>query len=147
LFPLLARHLPYHVASLAFGTRSLKFDLVEANTTFVPTIGARGLFDGFPWITFPHPNGGGTFARVKTVGALAEFGYLPRNDEATNPDGTGWNVVVFGPYFANATVIPNGDYRILMRALRVTGDLKRQEDYDSYLSEVIGVRNEAPSTP
>ena len=113
----------------------------------MPTIGARGLLDIFPWITFPHPNRGGTFARVKIVGSLAEFGYLPRNDEGTTAEDSGWNVVVLPPYFANATVIPNGNYRVLVRALRVTGDPKRQEDYDSYLSEIIGVRNEAPATP
>ncbi|TFK18825.1 subtilisin-like protein [Coprinopsis marcescibilis] len=46
---------------------------------------------------------------------------------------------VNGPFFSNGTVIPAGLYRILLRALRVTGNPERQEDYESWLSPVIGV--------
>ena len=43
--------------------------------------------------------------------------------------------------FANGTVIPNGAYRFLFRALRVlTGDLTKEEDYESWLSPVIGIQ-------
>jgi hypothetical protein len=41
--------------------------------------------------------------------------------------------------FANGTVIPNGNYRVLMRSLRVTGDPTNEADYDSWLSPIIGV--------
>lgn len=43
------------------------------------------------------------------------------------------------PIFANGTVIPNGRYRILLRALRVTGDSNKEEDWESWLSEIVGV--------
>jgi hypothetical protein len=41
--------------------------------------------------------------------------------------------------FANGTVIPNGSYKILLRALKVTGDPTNEADYESWLSPVIGV--------
>ena len=43
------------------------------------------------------------------------------------------------PFFANGTRIPNGSYRFLLRALRVTGNPQRQEDYESWLSPVVGL--------
>jgi hypothetical protein len=42
------------------------------------------------------------------------------------------------PVFANGTGIPNGYYRYLLRALRVTGNPQRQEDYESWLSPILG---------
>ena len=114
----------------------------------LPTIGARGLFDGQPSITSPRPNGGRTFARVRTVGALYEYSYLSREDELVKND-TDYNSIrrLPSPHFDDGSLIPNGFYRILMRALRVTGDPEKQEDYDSYLSEIVGIWNEAPSSP
>lgn len=41
--------------------------------------------------------------------------------------------------FADGTTIPKGSYKILVRALRVTGDLTKDEDYDSWLSPGVGV--------
>lgn len=43
------------------------------------------------------------------------------------------------PVFANGTTIPEGSYRILLRALRVTGNPDNQEDYESWLSPVVGI--------
>jgi hypothetical protein len=43
------------------------------------------------------------------------------------------------PTFANGTAIPAGSYRILVRSLRVTGNPTAEEDYDSWLSPIIGV--------
>jgi len=41
------------------------------------------------------------------------------------------------PIFANGTMIPNGEYRILLRALRITGDPTVEGDYESWLSPII----------
>lgn len=41
--------------------------------------------------------------------------------------------------FANGTTIPNGSYKILLRALKVTGDTTNEADYESWLSPTIGV--------
>ncbi len=56
-------------------------------------------------------------------------------------DGTGFNEVALSqPQFANGTKIANGAYRILLRALKVTGDPTREEDFESWLSPVIGIQ-------
>lgn len=41
------------------------------------------------------------------------------------------------PTFANGTAIPNGRYKILIRALKITGDPKKESDYDAWLSPVV----------
>jgi len=39
--------------------------------------------------------------------------------------------------FANGTTISNGSYRLLIRALRITGDPTNESDYESWLSPVM----------
>ncbi|KAH9484892.1 Minor extracellular protease vpr [Psilocybe cubensis] len=128
---------------LAFGTPAFRVDLVNANINFKPTITSRALggFGGLgPFFSFPSPHGGGTFAQVKIVGALAEFDFVSRNDDDTSATGDGFSSFVLDtPTFANGTTIPNGAYRVLVRALRVTGNPAREEDWESWLSPVVGV--------
>lgn len=55
-------------------------------------------------------------------------------------DGNPYNLLaVDEPIFANGTVIPNGRYRILLSALKVTGDPSKEEEYESWLSEIVGI--------
>ena len=49
--------------------------------------------------------------------------------------------------FANGTAIPNGMYRVLLRVLKVTGDRRKQEDYETWLSPIVGVQVEAKPEP
>lgn len=39
--------------------------------------------------------------------------------------------------FANGSAIPDGVYRVLVRALRVTGDRAREEDFERWVSPVF----------
>ncbi|KAH9484870.1 Minor extracellular protease vpr [Psilocybe cubensis] len=119
---------------LVFGTPALRIDLVDPAINLVPTLGARG-FRGGPFFTFPHKNKAGSYARVKVVGSLASFDYITRLNEGSDPYSL---LNIEEPVFANGTAVPSGAYRILLRALRVTGDATRQEDYESWLSPVIG---------
>ncbi len=41
--------------------------------------------------------------------------------------------------FANGTAIPDGLYKILFRALKVTGDAHSEADFESFLSPIVGV--------
>jgi len=57
------------------------------------------------------------------------------------PPGNGYSLVEFKkPTFANGTTIPNGSYRVLIRALKVTGDPTDEADYESWLSPVVGFK-------
>ncbi|KAF7321903.1 Subtilisin-like protease [Mycena kentingensis (nom. inval.)] len=116
-----------------FGTPALRLDLVDAATTFKPTLSSRDA----PVFSFGHKPAKGTFAQVPTVGLLLEVDWLTRNDLGENDVLD--NEVLLTNTFANGTTIPNGAYKILLRSLKVTGDPKNEADWESWLSPVIGV--------
>ncbi|KAF9547696.1 subtilisin-like protease [Agrocybe pediades] len=139
---------PTLVWRLAFGTPAFRADLVSSNINFKPTITSRSFGNFGPFFTFPSPHNGGTFAQVKIVGPLAEFDFVSRNNDDTTPGGEGSNSFVLEtPTFANGTTIPNGSYRVLIRALRVTGDPKNEADYESWLSPVLGIQASPSKSP
>ncbi|KAI0745166.1 subtilisin-like protease [Earliella scabrosa] len=143
---------PQLVSRLNFGTAKFRVDLVDPAIKLATTLNTREaeaeaegthVFErsifGFPIFSFPHGPKGGSFAKVKTLGALFEADFQPRNSETD--DGTGFNLLSFAtPSFANGTAIPNGAYRLLLRALKVTGNPTKEEDFESWLSPIIGVQ-------
>ncbi|KAK1222039.1 hypothetical protein PQX77_015138 [Marasmius sp. AFHP31] len=97
---------------LAFGTPVLRMDLVSAD---------------FDLQTSHHGFDNDTL--------LDRYDYVSRNDETY--------LVAFSlgqpePVFANDTKVPDGRYKYLLRALRVTGDPLNEDDYDKWLSPVVG---------
>ncbi|KAF8800185.1 subtilisin-like protease [Phlegmacium glaucopus] len=111
---------PSLIFRLVFGSPALDIDLVDASTT-------------------ANSVSSGSFAGVNVLGSLMSLDYTPRNNET----GTGNPFTVFNittPTFANMTVIPNGSYRVLIRALRVTGDPQSEKDYETWLSPIVGVQ-------
>ncbi|KAI0049877.1 subtilisin-like protease [Auriscalpium vulgare] len=128
---------PLVLNRLAFGTPMLRYDLVQPDISLVTTLNQRSLKDGTPVLersvfSFPHgkPN---TFAQVSIVGSLFEIDYVPRDYE------TRYHTLQFSAQFANGTDIPTGNYRILLRALTVTGDNTQEKDFESWLSPIVGV--------
>ncbi|GLB37011.1 putative subtilisin-like protein [Lyophyllum shimeji] len=123
---------------LVFGTPAFRVDLVDSNIQLTGTLNTRQERHGGPFFTFPRPQAGGSFARVKIVGPVAELDFITRNNE--DPNDNGFNTIALDtPTFANGTTIANGSYRLLVRALRVTGDPTKEEDYESWLSPIIGI--------
>ncbi|KAJ7187915.1 subtilisin-like protease [Mycena filopes] len=114
----------------AFGTPVFRLDLVPADTKLTGTLNARGKPN-----SFVGAHKGGSFAKVPILGALLEVDWLGRSDEGDLLD----NTLLLENVFANGTVIPNGSYKVLLRALRVTGDATNEADYESWLSPIIGV--------
>ncbi|KAJ7602261.1 peptidase S8/S53 domain-containing protein [Roridomyces roridus] len=114
-----------------FGTPLLRLDLVAANIVLNATISARAV----PLLSFSNSHNGGTFAQVPTIGPLLEMDFLGRNDQFATRDRT----FLLSNIFANGTVIPDGSYKILLRALKVTGDPKNEADYESWLSPIVGI--------
>ena len=152
---------PSIVYRLVFGTPTLLFDLVAADFDqstlvqrdlktrtwlgdFIGNINENGETDIKSWradlfSTWAGVKPAGTFALVPTIGPLAQFDYIPRHSQSPNP-GEGFSVFRLSkPVFANNAPIPNGRYRILMRALKVTGDPTDQNDFESFLSPVIDI--------
>lgn len=57
-----------------------------------------------------------------------------------DPNDNGFvSIAIDPPTFANGTTIPNGQFRLLLRALKVTGDPTNEADFESFLSPIIGV--------
>ncbi|TFK92708.1 subtilisin-like protease [Polyporus arcularius HHB13444] len=134
---------PSVLLRLNFGTSTLRFDLVDSNIKLNTTLNTREVEETETHVfersvfSFPHNPGQGTFAKVKILGTLFEADFQPRNSD--QDDGTGFNELsIPTPQFANGTTIPNGSYRILLRALKVTGDPTKEEDFESWLSPVLG---------
>ena len=146
---------------LVFGTPTLLFDLVAADfdqsslvqrdlqtrgwlDDFIGSINGNGETELKSWwadlfSTWAGAKPTGTFGLVPTIGPLAQFDYNPRHSRSATP-GDGFSVFSLSdPIFANNMRIPNGRYRILMRALKVTGDPSDQNDYEWFLSPVIGI--------
>ncbi|KAJ7091118.1 peptidase S8/S53 domain-containing protein [Mycena epipterygia] len=118
---------------LVFGCAKMRIDLVKENIQMVPTIplSKRAAFTW--WWT---ENTAGTFNKIKTIGPLGEFDYQPRS---TSDPFAGYNSYGFQGTFANGTRIDDGQYRVLIRALKVGGNPNEEEDYDSWLSPQFGV--------
>ncbi|KAG9048749.1 hypothetical protein FS837_012112 [Tulasnella sp. UAMH 9824] len=75
-----------------------------------------------------------SFAKVPIVGKIAKGELVSRNSIGDVTEG-GYNVVALNPAtFTNGTAIPNGSYKFLLRALKITGDPKKNGDYEQWLS-------------
>ncbi|KAG8925034.1 hypothetical protein FRC00_004419, partial [Tulasnella sp. 408] len=75
-----------------------------------------------------------SFSKVPTVGRIAKGELSSRNSIGELSEG-GYNVIALNPAnFNNGTEIPNGSYKLLLRALKITGDPKKNGDYEQWLS-------------
>lgn len=127
---------------LVMGTRALVFDLVSENTTVPHTISKRDVemnnrrsfwIDG--WLN--GNTNGGSYAQIPTVGGLQTWEYNSRNTDSTDPDVGYSTFAISNNTFANNTYIPNGKYKVLLRALKITGDLANEDDYEAWFSPVM----------
>lgn len=88
----------------------------------------------------PGCNGSGTstFHQVPILGNLYQAVYTWRNEDNQNDNEfQAFDVNMFDlnpATFSNGTTIPNGTYRFLLRALHVTGDARKEADYEAWLS-------------
>lgn len=135
-FTLAGGDAPSVLFRLAFGSPSIRLDLVDRNTTFTPTIQRRAPWSW--WWGNKGNTGPDTFKAVPIAGTLAEYDYVPRNTMTTT---NGYNSFELESTFVNGTKIVPGEYRVLVRALRVAGNPRKQEDYESWLSPEFTVKS------
>ncbi|KAL0956638.1 hypothetical protein HGRIS_002771 [Hohenbuehelia grisea] len=128
-------NIPSIVYRLAFGTPEVRIDLCDKNVNLKPTIVKRS------WLSWLW---GDDTTDVNTIGPLQETNYVPRNSAEPEQEKNGYNTFVFNGTFANKTRVENGEYRILLRALKVTGNSKNSSDYESWLSPIFGVNYTGP---
>ncbi|KAB5590080.1 Minor extracellular protease vpr protein [Ceratobasidium theobromae] len=70
------------------------------------------------------------------LGVLAQFNYVPRDGPDFDPNDDPQRFT----QFVNGTNIPDGQYKILVRALKITGNPNQAEDYDIWLSPKFVVK-------
>ncbi|CAE6531335.1 unnamed protein product [Rhizoctonia solani] len=78
-------------------------------------------------------------AGVPSLGVLYQEDYLPRNSAANNSDENGFSGIQVVA-FANGTDIPDGSYKLLLRALRINGNPKKEEDYEVWTSPAVMIQ-------
>jgi hypothetical protein len=104
--------IPQVIARLVGGTRLFLVDLID--------------------------DGAGKTAR--TLGSLLKSEYVKHDDGSLRGDWGGLTLGQNLDRFANGTAIPNGTFRILVRALKITGDPKQERDYERWLSPKFVVK-------
>ncbi|KAG8756358.1 hypothetical protein FRC11_005399 [Ceratobasidium sp. 423] len=150
-FSLNANDTPVAVFRLLAGSPLIQFDLIDSRETL-----STG--DGYPdknpsphnatpkrstwnWLT---PNGvqtAGIFAGVPSLGVIYRERYIARNTNANTTKDGGYNTLEINE-FANGTAIPDGSYRVLFRALKITGNPEHEEDYETWTSPKIVIRRD-----
>ncbi|KAG8738825.1 hypothetical protein FRC10_006436, partial [Ceratobasidium sp. 414] len=77
-----------------------------------------------------------TFAGFDIVGRIFRKEYVSRHLEFSRNVGSASDI----QQFANGTAIPGGAFQILLRALKITGDPAKEDDWESWTSPVITVK-------
>ncbi|CAE6446882.1 unnamed protein product [Rhizoctonia solani] len=145
---------PTVIYRLVMGTPLLRMDLIDSNANGTrtsrrsddeiefaqhanqltnPSISRRSVMD---WVSSKVcQNCGG----VETLGLLLEREYVARNTIAPTAQAGGYSTVNIRQ-FANGTAIPNGSYRIMVRALKITGNPQFEGDYEMWTSPELQVK-------
>lgn len=120
---------------MAMGTPSLVIDLVPADTHIHVTINPPKNFAA------NKVAAAGSFDAVKTVGRIGSIPYMSRDSDAgSDAAAPGYSSITLPTTFENGTAIAAGNYRLLLRALKITGDPKKEEDYEVYMSPSFSVK-------
>ncbi|KEP49742.1 minor extracellular protease vpr protein [Rhizoctonia solani 123E] len=131
---------PLLMYRLVMGSPRLRMDLIDATqvvTNQHSTLSKRSMME---WLLpAKAKTSGGTFDNVQTLGMLYQQDYPARNSLAQTTDDNGYRTVQVTA-FANGTAIPNGSYKILVRALKITGNPGVEEDFEVWTSSTIVVK-------
>ncbi|KAH8922586.1 subtilisin-like protein [Atractiella rhizophila] len=109
----------------AMGSPRVSIDLVAENIDYTPTV---------PFSNRALPSRL-SYDQIKVIGNIPEMSNVYFSRSVDEPESYVWNgrVTVAG----KSIIAPNGRYRILVRALKITGNPKLMADYDTWLSPVI----------
>ncbi|KAG9102642.1 hypothetical protein FRC06_001557 [Ceratobasidium sp. 370] len=154
---------PVVLYRLVAGSPLVRIDLIEAGTNVTTnqrrsmevetrnprrgkhtlpytSVSKRGTWDWlFPSGAMFKLTATSTFDQVKTLGVLYQEDYVSRNSPAPTADDNGYTAFVVGQ-FANGTAIPDGSYKILFRAAKITSDVTQEESYEVWTSPEIVVK-------
>jgi hypothetical protein len=97
----------------------------KTNTSADPTISKPDLG---PFLQSKIKLMDGTVSVVETLGTIHQRDYMPRNSAGDTAK-------------ENGTVIPNGGYGVLLRALKITGDVQNEENYEVWSSPQLNIKS------
>lgn len=117
--------MPTILFRLAMGTPLLTLDVVAADAKIPTTLNSA-----------KAGKGKGSFDKIKTVGRVGSLEYMSR--DAWDPED-GYQTVRLAARFENGDAVQPGDYRLLLRVLKISGDRRKEEDYEVYLSPTFSV--------
>ncbi|KAF8714638.1 Subtilisin-like protein, partial [Rhizoctonia solani] len=154
VFTMSASDYPIVIGRLVAGSALIQFDLIDSQQSLTANQ-RRAKYGGekhpidlraplykrstWGWLFTNRFQTTGSFAAVSTLGTLFQEHYTPRNNGAATAEEGGYYVIPINQY-ANGTTIPDGRYRILFRALKITGNHELEEDYETWTSPTIVVR-------
>ncbi|KAJ4855603.1 subtilase family domain-containing protein [Trichoderma breve] len=127
--------IPFLRIDIGLPSAHILYELVPANTTFVPTIYGFDPSVKIDYQDTPQPILPG-FLGVPTYGTIQEYNLT----DVEGSSATGFFYMFHTPTLSNNGVTYNftsGDYRPLARALKWNGNETNPDDYESYLGPVI----------
>ncbi|KZO98808.1 subtilisin-like protease [Calocera viscosa TUFC12733] len=80
-----------------------------------------------------------SFRGLPILGNIAELDYFPRMSSATDSGDNGYYPFQWNGTCANGSYAANGEYKMLLRALKVLGDPNNDADWEAWLSPILGV--------
>ena len=152
---------PRLIYRLLMGTPRMTVDLIKPQTQVAVTLHPEpgpapetptkrgilgqwihGLVGGRPWRAGANRVSltSGTYAKIPIVGQLLEYSYQTRHDGLYDI----LNQPLLMNQFSDGKPVPEGQYKLLIRVLKITGNPDKQEDYETWVSPVIGFVNSTP---
>ncbi|EJU04161.1 subtilisin-like protease [Dacryopinax primogenitus] len=83
--------------------------------------------------------GKSSFRGLPLLGNILELDDYPRSSSATDAPDNGYYPFQWNGTCANGSYAANGEYKMLLRALKVTGDPSNDADWEAWLSPIFGV--------
>ncbi|EJD37080.1 subtilisin-like protein [Auricularia subglabra TFB-10046 SS5] len=127
---------------LAQNSARVVVDLIDANTKVHATVPIlnqkRSIWSGWWLPGMPIDKTGGDFDDIPIVTRIADGTNALHIFSGISPI-----YGVYFPYYVNDTDIPYGQYRYLLRALRPFGNAQLEKDYDVYVTDTIGIVEDA----
>lgn len=130
---------------LAFGTSYARADIISANSNLTRGNSYVSGAQSTPDIPRDFNPSKDTFMGVKLIGMITSSNstYSSRtgvDDTVVQP----WDGTVIPPgHDKSAIAVPSGNYKVLIRALRVNGDPQNDEDFDFWVSNSLWVARPA----
>ncbi|KZO98791.1 subtilisin-like protease [Calocera viscosa TUFC12733] len=85
----------------------------------------------------------GGCSALPILGNLLHHTYRPRSSSSKMRTEDGFNRLLWNGTYTNGSYAANGEYKMLLRALKARGDATNEEDYEVWLSPIFGVNMSA----